>query len=84
MQLMFRIGVAAMVWEGASARWYPIYVKFEPWIPRLTFLLLLMGLMEMFYGYASDGAYGITRGLEKAVAGAVIAAVWIVIKRIYA
>ncbi len=84
MQLMFKITIAEIVWEGASAKWYPIYVKFEPWVPRLTLLLLLMGLIEMFYGYASDGAYGMARGLEKAVAGAVIAAVWIVMKRLYA
>ena len=26
--------VGAITWTGANARWYPIYVKFEPWVPR--------------------------------------------------
>lgn len=78
------ITLSRITWRGPSAKWYPIYVKFEPWIPRLVLLLLAAGLIEMFYGYASDGAYGITRGLEKAAAGAVIAAVWIIAKGMYA
>ena len=76
--------VGAITWTGANARWYPIYVKFEPWVPRFFLLLLAIGLFEMFCGYASDGAYGLTKGMEKAVAGAVLAAVWVIVKRIYA
>lgn len=84
MRCMFETAMAAIVWTGPSARWYPIYVKLEPWIPRFALFLFAAGLIEMFHGYASDGAYGITKGLERAVAGAVIAGIWIIAKRIYA
>ncbi len=84
MWYVFEISMAEIVWTGPSAGWYPIYVTLEPWIPRFALLLLVIGVIQMFHGYAGDGAYGITKGMEKAVAGVVIAALWVIAKRIYA
>lgn len=74
---------AAMSWTGIIEKWHPVYEKFEPWIGRCAILLMLFGFVEMFYAYSADGAYGLTKGLNKAVAGVVLALIWRVLKELY-